>query len=123
MKRSFRGEALCRSPGQDFRSGEDHAVRRRVWRLRDHGLGRPGYAREELDAHQHGSVLVYRIMAMVDVGPAVFSELHLERNAPAWTQPPHVFSDQPLGRRDGIFPSIDGHAFLEVKMDRMVPVS
>src|SRR5260370_31722561 len=60
---------------------------------------------------------------MMHDGPAVLAELDLERNSPIGTQPPHVFSDQQLGRRYRTSPPIDGHAFLEVDMDRIVPAS
>ena len=43
--------------------------------------GDAGDAGEQLDAHQHGEVLVHRVVAVVDVGAAVLAELHLERDA------------------------------------------
>src|SRR5262245_63108635 len=62
---------------------------------------------------------------MVDIGSAVFAELDLERDRPAAgrAQPPDILSDQPFGRRDRISCPVDGDAFLEVEVDRMVPAS
>src|SRR5215467_6629629 len=67
---------------EDFRGREDHAIRRRVRCRGDGSLRCPGQSAEELDTHQQREVLVYSVVAMVDVGAAVFAELNLELDGP-----------------------------------------
>ena len=64
---------------------------------------------------------MHRIVAVVDIGPAVFAELDLERDLSARTQPPHVLADKALRCRNGVVAAIDRNAFLEVQMDRVIP--
>ena len=110
---------------QDFRGREEHAVGRRVRGWCDRHLRRSGHAGEELDPLQHGEVLMDRVVAMVDIGPAELAELHLERDRPvaSGAQSPDVLSDQSFGCRDGGASSVDRNAFFEVEMDRMVPAA
>src|SRR5215471_2454344 len=84
-------------------------------------LRRSGKSVQELNAHQQGEVLVHRVVAVVDIGPAVFAELDLERDLSGRTQPPYVLTDEELRCRNGVVAAIDRNAFLEVQMDRVIP--
>src|SRR5262249_1680294 len=110
---------------QDLRRCEDDTVGGWVGSRRDCGLRRARDPSQELDAHQQSEILVHRGGEMVDKGSAIFAELDLERDRPpaGRTQSPDVLSDQPFGRRDRIASTVDGDAFLEVEMDRMVPAA
>src|SRR5262249_26077090 len=65
---------------QDLRRCEDDTVGGWVGSRRDCGLRRARYPSQELDAHQQSEILVHRVVAMVDIGSAIFSELYLERD-------------------------------------------
>ena len=64
-----------------------------------------------------------RIVAVVNIGPTIFAKLDLERDrlSASRTQAPDILSDQPFVRRDRVASPVDGDAFPEVEMDRMVP--
>src|SRR5215470_17497741 len=80
-----------------------------------------GKSVQELNAHQQGEVLVHCVVAVVDIGPAIFAELDLERDLSGRTQPPHVLADEALRCRNGVVAAIDRNAFLEVQVDRVIP--
>ena len=65
---------------QNFGCGEDYAIGAWVWRVGDRDLGRARHSGQKLDPHQHGKILVHRIVAVVDVGTAVLAKLDLERH-------------------------------------------
>src|SRR5215470_11301900 len=104
---------LSESFRQDDRVRIDHTGRTRIRRPCHNGLWRSGKSVQELDAHQQGEVLVHRVVAVVDIGPAVFAELDLERDLSGRTQPPHVLADKTLRCRDGVAAAIDRNAFIE----------
>src|SRR5262245_36890990 len=64
---------------------------------------------------------MHRVVAMVDVGPALLAELDLEPDAPIPAQPPDILPDQVLCRRNRVSAPVHGDAFLEVQMDGVVP--
>jgi hypothetical protein len=66
---------------------------------------------------------VHRVVAMVDVGSAIFPELDLELHLTRGAQPPDVLSLDQFRRGDGIAPAVHGDAFLEMEMDRVIPTS
>src|SRR5215471_14851791 len=106
---------------QDDRVRIRHTARTRIRRPCHNGLWRSGKSVKELNAHQQGEVLVHCVVAVVDVGPAVFAELDLERDLSGRTQPPHILADEALRCRNGVVAAIDRNAFLEVQMDRVIP--
>src|SRR5215471_12630546 len=66
---------------------------------------------------------MHGVVAMVDVGPAIFAELDLECDLARGAQPPDILSDQQFGRRNGTVSATHSDAFLEVQMDRVIPAS
>src|SRR5262245_5497119 len=60
---------------------------------------------------------------MVHVRSAIFTELDLEGNAPIGTQPPDVLSSQQFGRGNSSAAAVNRDPFLEVEMDRVIPLS
>src|SRR5262249_43178323 len=68
-------------------------------------------------------VLVHGVVAMVDIGTAVFTELNLELDGPGGAQSPDVLSNEPFGRGDRAVPPIHGDTLFEVEVDRMIPAS
>src|SRR5215813_13489747 len=112
---------LSESFRQDDRVRICHAAWTRIRRACHDSLWRSGKSVQELNAHQQGEVLVHRVVAVVDIGPAVFAELDLERDLSGRTQPPHVLADEALCCRNGVVAAIDRNAFLEVQVDRVIP--
>src|SRR5215470_14288184 len=66
---------------------------------------------------------MHRVMAVVDIGPAVFAELDLERYLSGRTQPPHVLADVQLRGPDGLIAAIERDALFEVQMNRVIPAA
>ena len=62
---------------------------------------------QQLDAHQHGHVLVHGVVAVVDVGAAVLAELDLEGDLARRPQAPDVLAHQ-VGDRTAV---ITGETF------------
>src|SRR5215470_319757 len=108
---------------QDGRVRIRHAARTRIRRACDDSLWGSGKSVQELNAHQQGEVLMHRIVAVVDIRPAVFAELNLERDLSGRTQPPHVLADEELRCRNVVVAAIDRNAFLEVQMNRVIPTA
>src|SRR5580692_2841177 len=63
------------------------------------------------------------VVAVVDVGTTVFTELDLELNATARPESPDVLALEVLGVGERSATAIHGNTFFEVKVDRMIPAA
>src|SRR5215831_11710395 len=114
---------LSESFGQDLRVRIQDTAWTRIRCPCHDSLRRSDKSVEELNAHQQGEVLMHRVVAVVDIGPAVFAELDLELDLSGRTQPPHVLADEELRCRNGVVAAIDRNAFLEVQVDWVIPTA
>src|SRR4051812_25410720 len=117
---------------QDLRLLPGDAGRRRQRRHRRlvvrprSGLGEIRIAwrrRQQLISQQHREIFMDRVVTVIDVGAAELAKADLEFDAAIGPQPPHILSDEQFGRRDRAGTAIYRDAFLEVKMDRVIPTA
>src|SRR6185369_3306090 len=108
---------------QDLGGGaERHALRRRDRRRQRPQERRPVVV--DLPAHEHGVVLVHRVVAVLHEHPAPIPELHRDRHASARAQPVDVLAAA-FRRRDVAETAVAGEdlAFLEVDVDGVIPAA
>src|SRR4051812_39558090 len=117
----FMSALLSQRRGKDVgRRLERHALGRRDRRRQRAQEGRPAVV--DLPPHEHGVVLVDRVVAVLHEHPAPVAELHRQGDAPARPQPVDVLAAALPGgnvRRAAV--AGQDLALLEVDVDRVIP--